>query len=384
MANKDYYDILGVARDADNDTIKKAYRKLAMKYHPDRNTDGPDAEEKFKEIGKAYAALSDENQRAKYDRFGEAGLGGGAGGYQGMEVDPFEIFRSFMGGFGFDDIFGGGGGGGGGGRSRTHKGRDIQINLKLTLEEIAEGVNKKIRVSKYKNCDSCDGDGSEPGSSPRQCPTCKGRGEVRQVTRTILGQMVNIQACQTCGGLGTQITDPCKVCDGEGRSRGDGEVEIEIPAGVSEGNYLTVQGEGHAAGRGGIPGDLIVVFEEKKHDFFERSGDDIYFDLNVSIPEAVLGVTVEVPTLGGKARLDIQAGVQPNSVLRLRGKGIQHLKGRGRGDQMVRIHVWIPKQISEDDRKLFDQLADSEALVPPVGDHDKSFFRKIKNTLFGH
>ncbi len=382
MASDNYYEVLGISRDADAEAIKKAYRKLAMQYHPDRNSEDPKAEERFKEIGEAYAVLSDPDKRSRYDRFGKAGLGG-AGGYSGgMEIDPFEIFRSFMGGFGFGDIFGGMGESQFGSRRRRKKGGDLQINLALSLEEINEGVTKKIRVSRYNLCESCDGSGAQSGSDVIDCPTCHGRGEVRQVTRSLLGQMVNITTCPNCNGSGEVVQNPCDDCRGEGRVRSEAPVTIEIPAGVQEGNYLTIQGEGHAGPRNSISGDLIVIIKEKDHAQFERHGDDVLMDLKISIPDAVLGTTVEVPTLDGKVALDISAGIQSGKLLRLRAKGIKHLNSSGSGDQLVRIHVWIPQKVSGKTRELFESMIESEQLSPPEPS-EKGFFKKVKDAFFG-
>ncbi len=386
MAKRDYYEVLGVDKKADQEEIKKSYRKLAMKYHPDRNKEDPQAEEKFKEIGEAYAVLSDPQKRTKYDRFGHDAMGAqGFGG--GVHIDPFEIFRDFMGGFsgfsGFDDLFSGGRGGGRGRRSHVNKGRDIQINLKLTLEEIATGTTKKIRVNRFKVCDECSGSGARPGSSPVKCTMCNGAGEVRQVRQSLFGQMVNITTCPTCKGTGEVVADPCHACNGQGRVKGDATVEFEVPAGVNQGNYLNLAGEGNVGPNGGPPGDLIVVFEEKRHPVFERRDNDILFELPVSIPDAVLGKKLEVPTLDGKVKIDIPPGIQPGKILRLRNKGIQHLHGSGQGDMLVKVTVWVPEKISSKERELFEQLSESEALQPPISDERKGFFHKMKAVIFG-
>ncbi len=380
MADQDYYDLLGIDRNADEETIKKAYRKLAMQYHPDRNSE-PDAEEKFKELGEAYSVLSDPQKRARYDQFGKAGLGGaGGGGGYSMDIDPFEIFRSFMGGFGFGDIFGGGGGGGG--RRGTPRGRDLQINLSLSLEEIAEGVTKKLRVSRYNPCETCDGTGAKPGSGKKTCTTCNGAGEVRQMTRSLLGQMVTVTTCPTCHGEGQIIREKCEACGGEGRVRSDSTVTVEIPAGVKEGNYLTIRGEGHAAPRGGIAGNLIVVIEEKEHQHFERNGDDILYQQTISIPMAVLGGEIEIPTLNGKVKLDIPTGIQPGKVMRLRGKGLGKLNSNAKGDQLVRIDIYVPKKLSQNERDMFEDMVQSENMQPPK-QKEKGFFKKVKDAFFG-
>ncbi len=378
MANRDYYEILGIDRNADTETIKKVYRKLAMKYHPDRNKGDANAEERFKEIGEAYAVLSDPEKRARYDRYGTAGLGGG--GFGGVDIDPFEIFRNFMGGFGFGDFFGGTGSDR---EQHSLRGRDLQINLKLTLEEIYEGVTKKLRVSRFGVCDNCKGSGADPGSKPSTCSTCKGRGEVRQVTRSFLGQMVNITTCPTCRGRGTVILNPCHYCRGEGRIRQDDPIEVTIPAGVSKGNILTLRGEGHAGQFGGSPGDLLLVIDEKKHPVFERDGDNIYSVISISIPEAVLGTEKDIPTLSGKVRMEIPAGIQSGKILRLRGKGMRRLNSSSQGDHLVRVDIWIPEKISPEERELFMELASSERFKPPDS-QEKTFFRKVKDAFFGN
>jgi len=379
VANNDFYEILGVQRNADADTIKKAYRKLAMKYHPDRNKEDANAEEKFKEVGEAYNVLSNPDKRSKYDRFGKAGLGG-AGGYQSADFDPFDLFKDFMGGFGFGDIFGGMGTGSGGRRDRS-RGGDLQIKLPLTLEEIAEGVEKKLRVLRNNECTSCNGSGAEPGTQTSTCRACNGRGEVRQVTRTFIGQMATITTCPTCQGAGVRVDHPCSTCHGEGRTRGESPVNIEIPAGVQDGNYINLRGEGHAGKKDAQSGDLIVVITEKEHDYFERHGDDILLDESISIPQAILGAQSEIPTLDGKIMLDIPAGIQSGKILRLRGKGIRHLNASGRGDQLVRVTVWIPGKINDDEKKIFEKLLDSDQLNPPEL-KNKSFFRKVKDAIF--
>lgn len=381
MADFDYYEALEIERGADADQIKKAYRRLAMKYHPDRNEGDAKAEARFKQISEAYSVLSDPDKRAQYDRFGRVGGPGmGGGGFNTADIDPFEIFRNFMGGFGFGDIFGGEAGGRRG--PRTYRGRDIQVNLAVTLEDIAEGGSKKIRVNRYEECDVCDGLGTKEGKQPTTCSTCKGAGEVKQVTRSFFGQMVNITACPTCEGRGTVIEDPCEECKGEGRVKDSSTVEIEIPAGVTHSAYMTLAGEGHVGPWGGPSGDLVVVFEEKEHDTFERHKDDVLLGVTISVPDAVLGTTMEVPTLNGSVELDIPAGVQPGKVLRLRNKGIRHLNASGRGDQLVRVDVYIPEKLSAEDRRKIEELADLESMRPPER-AKKGFFHKMREAFFG-
>lgn len=362
--------------------IKKAYRKLAMEWHPDRNADKPDAEARFKEISEAYAVLSDPDKRARYDQFGHAGAGAGGFGGAGMDIDPFEIFRSFMGGFGFGDIFGGQGGGGGGRGPRTYRGKDLQLKMPLTLEEIAEGVKKKIRVQRFEACEVCSGSGAKEGSEPVTCSTCKGAGEVQQVTRSFLGQVVNITACPDCRGRGKIIEETCDHCRGEGRVRNHATLEIEVPAGVRDNNYMTLNGEGHAGPWNGPSGDLAVVFEEKEHELFERHEDDILYSMSISVPEAVLGAEVDVPTLQGPLALEVPAGVQSGKVLRMRGKGIPHLNNHGKGDQLVQIRVYIPEKLGSDAKELFQKLREVDGVNPPKRE-GKGFFRKLKNHMFG-
>ncbi|MFH0765966.1 MAG: molecular chaperone DnaJ [Calditrichota bacterium] len=381
MAKRDYYETMGVERNSSIEDIKKAYRKLAMQYHPDRNPGNKEAEEKFKEIGEAYAILSDENKRARYNRFGhqEPGMGGGSGfGFNGEGVDPFEIFRSFFGGFGF------GGFGGdlfesvGGPRRRTaNRGSDIAIDLTLTLEEIALGTDKKVKVKVLKACEACRGTGSK---SNRQevCPICKGSGESRQVTDSFFGRVVNITACNRCGGQGQVVSDPCSECSGSGVQRTEKTLSIHVPAGVSEGNYLKLREEGNSGTRGGPPGDIIVKFYEKSHSLFTRHDDDVLYELTISYPKAVLGDSLEIPTLDGAVRLPIPPGTPPGKLLRLRGKGITHLNGYGRGDLLVRINIHVPKKISAQERKSLEEL---DRLVSEDSSEAKSFFNKIKDAF---
>jgi molecular chaperone DnaJ len=298
-----------------------------------------------------------------------------------MDVDPFEIFRNFMGGFGFGDIFGGAGPSGGPG-SRTTRGRDLQINLAVSLEEIAEGTSKTIKVNRFQPCDTCDGSGAQEGSEPVTCSTCKGVGQVKQVSRSFLGQMVNIATCPQCNGEGTIVEDPCPDCSGQGRRKQAGTVKVGVPAGVEEGQYLNMSGEGHAGPRGGPPGDLIVVFEQKAHEVFERNGDDILYMLRISIPEAVLGASMTVPTIGGEVEMEIPAGVQPGRILRMKGKGIRHLNSPGRGDQLVRVDVYVPEKLNGKQREVFEEMLEDEAFQPPART-GKGFLKKMKEAFFG-
>ena len=388
MAKQDYYEILGVSRTASQDEIKKAYRKMALQHHPDRNPGNKDAEERFKQAAEAYEVLSDPAKRQRYDQFGHDGM-------RGTDFRPFtdvnDIFSTFS------DIFGGGFGGsifdemfGGTGRQRQRRGTqvagsDLKLRLALSLEEVATGVEKKLRVRKWKTCDTCTGSGARSAGSTTTCPVCNGTGEIRQVSRSVFGQFVNIATCQNCGGEGTVIREPCQTCKGDGRVQGETTIKVTIPAGVSEGNYIPLRGEGNEGRRGGPAGDLIVVIDEQPHKVFVRNGDDVVLDLLVSFPEAALGADVEVPTLTGRAKLKVEPGTQSGHILRMREKGIPHLNSYGRGDQLVRVNVWVPRRLSAQDKALLKQLADSESLRPREGDtsanSDRSFFARVKKAF---
>ena len=360
MARRDYYEILGVPKTADLEEIKKAYRKLAMKYHPDKNPGDKEAEDKFKEAAEAYEVLAHSEKRQLYDRYGHDGLKGGFGGFGGFDFDLSDALRTFMEGFGgFGDIFG---------ASRPRRGpdrgNDLQIRLSLTLKEVAEGVDKTVRIKRLEVCESCKGRGAASQDSVKTCPACGGAGQVRQVTRSLLGQFVNITPCRNCGGEGKVITEPCKECKGEGRLKGEAVLQVDIPAGVATGNYITLRGEGDAGAKGGPKGDVYVFIEEEEDDLFERHGDDVLYELAISIPQAVLGGEVDIPTLRGKARLQIDAGIQSGKILRMRGKGIPHLNGSGKGDQLVRVVIWTPGRLSKDAKKLFEALAKHPEINP--------------------
>ena len=398
---RDYYEVLGVSRSASKDEIKKSYRKLAMKYHPDKNPGNTDAEEHFKEVNEAYEILSNDDKRRRYDQFGHAGVGSSAssqGGAYGAGAgdfgDIFSAFNDMFGGGarsgggspfgGFEDVFGGGFSGGGR-RSRSSagiRGSDLKIRLKLTLEEIAKGVEKTLKIKKQVPCEVCNGTGSKTGEL-ETCSTCQGTGEVRQASKTMFGQFVNITACPTCGGEGKVVKDRCTSCHGEGIKQGETTVKVNIPAGVEDGNYLTLRGQGNAGPRGGVNGDLIVVIEEAAHKLFVRRGDDVIYNLPVSYPDMVLGTKVEVPTLEGRVKLTVPPGTQPNTMLRISGKGIGHLKSPGRGDHLVRVNVFIPKDLSHRDKELLKEMKKSNHLVPDEKtDHEKSFFEKARD-IFG-
>ncbi|MFQ6112649.1 MAG: molecular chaperone DnaJ [bacterium] len=378
MTKRDYYEILGVRRDASIEEIKKAYRKLAMEYHPDRNPGDKQAEENFKEVAEAYEVLKDNEKRARYDRFGHSGLKGGFEGFAGFEFDLADALRTFMSeSFGFTDFFGMGRGST---RAKKHRGRDLQLKLKLTLEEISSGVQKKIKLKKWVICDACKGGGGMAGTSPITCLQCHGTGEVRQVSQSLFGQFVNITTCPRCNGEGKILKEYCKVCGGDGRIQGESIITVDIPSGVSYGNYITVRGEGNVGPKGGPKGDVIIFIEEVEHEYFERHGDDILYDLPLSFSQVALGADVEVPTLNGKAKLHIPAGTQSGKILRMRGKGIPRLHSHGKGDQLVRIVVWTPTKLSAKEKKLFEELAKSERTKPPQ--NDRNFLKKVKEAIF--
>ncbi|MFQ5750575.1 MAG: molecular chaperone DnaJ [bacterium] len=378
MTKRDYYEILGVQRDASEEEIKKEYRKLAMKFHPDRNPGDKQAAEKFKEVAEAYEVLKDPQKRQRYDRFGHSGLKGGFEGFTGFDFDLGDALRTFMSeSFGFGDIFGMGRSSG---ANRRKKGRDLQLKLKLSLEEIATGVQKKIKIKKWILCDSCRGNGAAPGTSAVTCPQCHGSGEIRQVSQSLFGQFVNITTCSTCYGEGKILKERCHKCEGEGRIQGEGVISVDIPGGVSSGNYITIRSEGNIGPNNGPAGDVIIFIEEEEHKYFERHEDDILFDLPLSFSQVALGDEVEVPTLNGKAKLQIHPGTQTNKILRMRGKGLPRLHGHGRGDQLVRIIVWTPTKLSSHEKKLIAELAKSEHINPPQ--HDRGFFNKVKEAIF--
>ncbi|MBN1826744.1 MAG: molecular chaperone DnaJ [Candidatus Eisenbacteria bacterium] len=370
MAKRDYYEVLGVGKDASKDEIKKAYRKLALQYHPDRNPGDKGAEEKFKEATEAYEILRDDDKRTKYDQFGHAGPGGGfgggfggGGGFEGFDLS--DALRAFMRDFGgFGDFFGGGGAGRG--RHGPVRGGDLRVNLRLSLEEMAAGVEKKIKLGVRDVCGDCGGSGAAPGSSPRTCPTCRGAGQIRQVQRSLLGQFVNIADCPDCHGEGTRIDQPCPTCRGDGRLEKQQTFTVRIPAGVTAGNYIPLRGKGNVGPRGGPRGDVLVVIEEKPHPRFERHGDDLLAEAQISFAEAVLGGSIEVPTLEGSVKMNVPAGTPSGKIFRLRGKGFPHLRGHGKGDQLVRVHIWVPKKLKKEEKKALDEMRQNELFRPPA------------------
>ncbi|MDP7557871.1 MAG: molecular chaperone DnaJ [Candidatus Marinimicrobia bacterium] len=355
--SRDYYDILGVSKDASEGDIKRSYRKLAMKYHPDRNPDDSDAETKFKESAEAYAVLSDPHKRQQYDQFGQAGVEGqhGHSGFGGISMD--DIFNQFGHVFGgrnpFEDIFGGGATR----ESHTIRGRDLRVSIQLDLEEVATGVNKTIKVKRMETCGECTGSGAKSGTMPSRCSTCNGNGQVKQMSRSFLGQFVNVTQCPNCSGSGEIIDNPCRICSGDGRVRKKIEIKVKVPAGVASGNYMTLRGEGNKGARGAAPGDMVVFFEENDHPYFNRIDSDVMTELEVSFANAALGNSVEVPTLSGKAKLTIPAGIQSGQILRMRGKGLPQVRGSRKGDQLVKIQVTTPVSLNKNEKKLFQELA---------------------------
>ena len=381
MSKRDYYDILGVARGADEKEIKSAYRKLAVKYHPDKNPGDHEAEEKFKEAAEAYDVLSNPQKKQRYDQFGHAGNSASGGGYGGgMNMDDiFSQFGDIFGGGGhpFESFFGGGGGSARGGR-RVARGTNLRIKVKLTLEEIAKGVEKKVKVNKQVNCHTCDGSGAKDKSSFHTCNTCGGSGSVRRVTNTILGQMQTTSTCPTCNGEGVEITAKCTTCRGEGLERGEETIVINIPAGVSEGMQLSMSGKGNAAPRGGIAGDLIILVEEIPHEALKRDGLNVIYDLYINFVDATLGTSVEVPTIDGKAKIKIDPGTQAGKILRLKGKGIPEVNSYHKGDQLIYVNIWTPKAVSSDEKEILEKLKESPNFKPQPGKSEKSFFERIK------
>lgn len=383
MAQRDYYEVLGLGRGASDQEIKSSYRKMAMQYHPDRNPDDPTAEEKFKEAAEAYDVLSNPDKRARYDQYGHAGVNGGPGGGAHHFTDINDIFSAFgdiFGGSVFGDMFGGGQRRGGR-RQRGEAGSDLRIRMPLTLEEIASGVEKTIKLRHQKTCTTCNGSGAAEGSSYDTCGACQGSGEVRQVSRSVFGQFVSVAPCAACSGTGEVLTSQCEPCHGEGRIEGESNVKVTIPAGVHTGNYLTVTGKGHAGRRGGPSGDAMVVVEELEHELFERQDDDVYTDVVVDFPTAALGGDIEVPTLEGTSVLTIEPGTQPGSLLRMKGKGIPHLNARGKGDQIVRFNVFVPTSLNSQEKKALKELSDSKHFTPPAKRERRAFFERVKEAF---
>lgn len=383
MAKKDYYEILEVSKDASQDEIKKAYRKKALKYHPDKNPGDSEAENKFKEAAEAYEVLRDQQKRQKYDQFGHAAFDGSGGfGGGGMTMDDiFSQFGDIFSGFGFGGGggFSGFGGGGGGGRRGVNKGSNLRVTVKLKLSEIATGIEKKIKVKKYVSCDACGGNGAKDGTATTTCSTCHGQGHVTQVTNTFLGQMQTQSTCPTCRGEGKMISEKCESCYGEGIQKKEEVISINVPAGVSDEMQLKMSGKGNAPRRGGVNGDLIVMIKEEEHDELVREGNDVVYHLYLSTPQAILGDTVEIPTIESRVKIKIDPGTQPGKILRLRGKGVPDVNGYGKGDLLVNINVWIPKDLTPEETKAVEKMRDSESFVPKPPKPEKGFFNRMKN-----
>lgn len=383
MAKKDYYEVLGVDKNASADEIKKAYRKLAIKYHPDKNPGNKEAEEKFKEAAEAYSVLSDADKKAKYDQFGHAGVDGAgpdfSGGFGNLNDILNDLFGGAFGG-GFGGGFSGFGGFGGGRRQeRVYKGRDIRVRAKLTLEEIARGVEKEISIEKNVPCPDCGGRGAKNSADIKVCPACNGTGQVQRVVNTFLGQSISYSTCQQCGGEGKIISNPCPKCSGSGLVRQRETIRVKIPAGVESGMQLTVQGEGHAAKNNGINGDLLVVIEELEHPLYKREGTNLFYTAVISIMDAVLGCEINIPCLDGSYKIKVEPGTQSGKIVRLKGKGIPALNGYGNGDMYVKIAVWIPKKLNKDEKAVFESMRNNESFKPNPSKEDKSFFDKIKD-----
>ncbi len=377
MGKRDYYEVLGVSKGATKEEIKKAYRKQALKYHPDKNPGDKKAEENFKEAAEAYEVLSNDEKRARYDRYGHEGLGGMGSGFSGGGMTMEDIFASF--GDIFGDAFGSFGGFGSSRRSRrVNKGSNLRVKVKLTLNEIASGTEKKIRVNKYSACEACGGSGAADSNSMTTCSTCHGSGHVTRLTNTLLGQMQTTSVCPSCGGEGKTITRKCPVCYGEGIVRKEEIIKINIPAGVGKGMQMTIAGKGNAPRRGGINGDLIVVIDETEHTELIREGNDLIYNLFISIPDAILGTHVEIPTVDNNVKIKIEPGTQPGKILRLRGKGLPEVNGYGRGDLLVNVNVWIPKNISREEMKIIERFKDTDSFRPKPDKHDKGFFERMR------
>lgn len=388
MAKRDYYEVLGLSRSAGTDELKKAYRKLALKYHPDRNPDDKAAEDKFKEAAEAYEVLSNPDKKARYDRFGHAGVdpnmgGGGFGGRGGMTME--DIFSQF------GDIFGGGaaggspfeqffqGGRGGQRRTRGQRGSNLRIKVKLSLEEIAQGVTKKIKVKKQTKCETCNGSGAKDSSSKQTCGTCRGSGVVRQVRNTFLGQMQTTTTCPTCQGAGEVVTANCSTCKGSGTNYGEETIEIEIPAGVSEGMQLSMSGKGNAGPKGGPAGDLLINIEEIPHEHLQRDGLNVVFEMFLNFADAALGTSIEVPTINGKVKIKVPAGTQSGKIFRLKGKGVPSVQSYETGDQLIHVNVWTPKKLNKDEEALLEKLRDMNNFNPDPGKGERGFFDKMRD-----
>jgi len=382
MSKRDYYEILEIQKNSSADEIKKAYRKMAIKFHPDKNPGDKAAEEKFKEAAEAYEILSNPDKKQRYDQYGHAGVGGnggfggrsGSGGFGGMNMD--DIFSQF--GDVFGGHFGGGNGGGSRGGRRVNRGSNLRVKVKMDLEEIANGVEKKIKVNKYVACKPCKGSGAKDGSSFNTCSTCRGTGQVTRVTNTILGAMQTTSTCPTCGGEGQSITDKCTSCHGDGIVRDEEVISINIPAGVAEGMQLSVSGKGNMGARGGVAGDLIIVIEEIEHELLKRDGLNLFYDHFISFVDAAMGTQIEVPTIDGKAKVKVDAGTQSGKVLRLKAKGLPDINSYSRGDILVNINVWTPQELNKEEKAILEKLRDAENFKPNPSKKDRGFFERMK------
>lgn len=373
VGKRDYYEVLGVDSSASKDEIKKAYRKLAVKYHPDKNPDDSNAEENFKEAAEAYEVLSNTDKKARYDQFGHSGMKGGFTS-GGMTMDDiFDHFGDIFGGNNpFESFFGGGR------RSRVYKGADLRVKVNLSLKEMRDGSKKKIKVNKSITCDSCGGSGAEGSDAFDNCSTCGGQGQIRRATNTFLGQMYTTSTCPSCNGEGRVITNLCKKCKGEGRVNGQDVIEINIPAGIRDNVQLSVSGKGNAAPRGGIAGDLIVVIDETEDNNLKRDGNNVIYDLYLSFIDAAIGAQVEVPTIDGKVKINIPAGTQSGKVFRLKNKGIPELNGYGKGDQLIHVNIWVPKKLTPEEKKLLQSLRNSDNFTPNPSFADKGIFDRVR------
>ena len=381
MSKRDYYEILGVNKSASADEIKKAYRKVAMQHHPDRNPGDKSAEDKFKEAAEAYEILSDTDKKAQYDRYGHAGVSSNGRGFSGGGMNMEDIFSQFGDVFGedlFGSFFGGSGTRGRTSRSRGIRGSNLRVKIKLTYEEIAKGVTKNIKVKKHVACNTCGGSGAKDKGSVQNCGTCGGSGQVRRVTNTFIGQMQTVTTCPTCNGEGTTITAKCSACKGEGRVYGEDAISIEIPAGVQEGMQLNLSNKGNAGERGGMPGDLIILIEEEPDKELQRDGMNVAYDLHISFTDAVFGTQLEVPTIDGRAKIKIPPGTQSGKIFRLKGKGFPAVNSYQKGDQLIHVNVWTPQHVSTEEKAMLEKMSHSPNFKPHPDKTDKSFLDKMR------
>ena len=379
MSKRDYYEVLGVPKNAEQDAIKKAYRKVAIKYHPDKNPDDKSAEDKFKEAAEAYEVLSDADKRARYDRFGHAGVSGNAGGFGGRSMNVEDIFEHF------GDIFGDSGSpfesffGGRRASSTGQRGSNLRIKVGLTLEEVSTGISKKIKVKKQSSCDTCGGSGAKDAKSVNTCQTCRGSGYVRQVKSTFLGQMQTTTTCPTCRGTGKMVTAHCPKCKGDGRQYTEETIDIEIPAGVGEGMQLSMRGKGNAGKAGGPAGDLLIVIEEIDHPDFIRDGNNVIYDLFINFADAALGTSVQVPTLQSKVKIKVPPGTQAGKIFRLKGKGLPEVQGYGKGDLLINVNIWTPKSLNPEEKELLEKMRTLPNFQPSPDKSEKGFFERMKD-----